>query len=198
MREWELLRERIARLFKEAGISPKRSNNAMNILKGRSRRPQQDTLREIAGVLGVPVGAVTGDTPHIPGIAQIPWISAVDIADGAPLSGGETLARLMLPMSVLEGLSVADLRAFEALSDSMEPEIRAGDIVLVDLSSQDVAGGGVFLVHDGNGFSVCRVMPLFGSGRIQLLSDNPRYPRQEVELGAARIVGRAVRAIRTL
>ena len=198
MREWKLLRERIVRLFRERGISMKRSNNAMNILKGRSKRPQHDTLRGIAECLGVPLEEVTGDTPHVPGIATIPYISAVDIGRECPLSGGETPARLMLPMSVLEGLPIVDLRAFEALSDAMEPEIRAGDTVLVDLSSRDIASGGLFLTHDGVGFGIYRVMPLVGAGRVQLISDNPRYPTQEVELAAVRIVGRAVWTMHTL
>lgn len=192
------LRARIKQLFRERGMSPKRHTGADNVVKGRSLRPQFDTLKSIADFLDVPLDAITGEKPRMTGIVSIPFVSVVDIDRGLHQAVADNPAQpgLMLPMEILEGLATASLRAFEVVSDSMEPELRQGDTVIADLSSMELSGGGIFLVHDSTGFAVYRIMPLFGSGRAQLISDNSRYPTQETKLNELRIVGRVVRSIR--
>jgi phage repressor protein C with HTH and peptisase S24 domain len=79
--------------------------------------------------------------------------------------------------------------------NSMEPELRAGDRVLVDRRDTRIRQGGVFAVRDGDEIIIKQVEPVRGSEppRIRCISVNPTYGPQELVLdGSAEIIRRVV------
>lgn len=81
----------------------------------------------------------------------------------------------------------------EVLGDSMEPEIKDGDLALVDLSRQDIVPRAIHAVGVGDAILVKRVEAR--PGALVLLSDNPAYAPLVLlgdEIETARIVGRVV------
>ena len=104
--------------------------------------------------------------------------------DGA---GNDTLdAGIGDPFSVTYhdacGEDAADLRILKVGDDSMEPEIREGDRVVVDLSHRLPAAGGTFVLRVGDELVVRRVEAADGDGadgdgrpRLRLISTNPDY-----------------------
>lgn len=79
--------------------------------------------------------------------------------------------------------------------DSMEPEIRNGDTVLIDQSQIEVIPGGIYAVGIDDAIVVKQLDVL--PGKIVLKSFNPSYPPAEIDLrgdlgASCRIIGRVV------
>ncbi|MEX0615253.1 MAG: S24 family peptidase [Methylophaga sp.] len=80
--------------------------------------------------------------------------------------------------------------------DSMEPSLRAGDIVLVDKTDKDAKRDGIYVIRMGAGLLVKRLQRLPGH-RIKVISDNSSYEPFEISLewnvsGEFDIIGRVV------
>lgn len=96
------------------------------------------------------------------------------------------------------GLLAKHLIEVTVTGDSMEPELREGDTVLVDTSDKRLRGGKIFVFRQSEGLLVKYLQPLPGD-RIQVISENreayPPYliePR-DIENGEIEIIGRVVR-----
>lgn len=83
----------------------------------------------------------------------------------------------------------------KVVGDSMEPEIREGDMVLIDQAQQEVLAGGIYAVGIEDVVMVKQLdtMP----GKLVLRSFNPRYQPMEAPLagdlvGTVRIIGRVI------
>lgn len=93
------------------------------------------------------------------------------------------------------GANPQDLVVVSVRGDSMEPVIRAGDLIMVDRSETEPASEGLYVVRVGGALMVKRVQPLPG-GVLQLISDHPAYPpvtlrRGDLDADSA-VVGRVV------
>jgi phage repressor protein C with HTH and peptisase S24 domain len=88
-----------------------------------------------------------------------------------------------------------DLRLIHVVGESMEPDLRAGDVILVDLRDTRVSREGIFVLRVGDGLLVKRLQRLPG-GEIEASSSNPRYKPFNVDLKAREtgvaIIGRVV------
>ena len=80
------------------------------------------------------------------------------------------------------GAAPENLRILRVRGNSMEPEMRDGDRVAVDVSRRLPVTGETFVVWDGNGLVVKRVEPMHSDQvdedeppRLKLLSANPDY-----------------------
>lgn len=79
------------------------------------------------------------------------------------------------------------------VGNSMEPEIREGDTVLVDQSRSDVLAGGIYAVGVEDTVMVKRIEKL--PGQLVLRSDNPDYAPIHLsgdELRTVRVIGRVL------
>jgi len=78
--------------------------------------------------------------------------------------------------------------------DSMEPTLRPGDTVLIDVRQNRPADkDGIYVIRNGNGLQVKRVQVELGSGLITVRSDNPVYEAQpHVNPERLRVVGRVI------
>ena len=82
------------------------------------------------------------------------------------------------------GVSPSFARIINARGDSMEKTIRDGDLLLVDTSVTEVRDNGIYCVVYGNMLLVKRIH-LRINGSLQLISDNPVYPAEDVPAGEA-------------
>lgn len=91
-------------------------------------------------------------------------------------------------------LNLRNLVVLEVVGDSMEPTLRSGDRVLVDMSDQRIGTPGIFVLWDGDGTVAKRLDLIPGSNprRMLRISDNPLHPPREVLVEETNIVGRVV------
>ena len=81
----------------------------------------------------------------------------------------------------------------DIMGNSMEPEIKEGDTVLIDQSRTDILAHGVYAVGVEDTVLVKRLEKR--PGKLMLLSDNPQYSPIELrgdELETVRILGRII------
>ena len=133
------------------------------------RRPRPPT-----GLSGAPVVAI----PEI----------TVEVAAGAGATAEEFVtetARWHWPENMIRhegGAAPEDLRILRVRGNSMEPEMRDGDRIVVDVSRRTPTTGEPFVLWDGNGLVVKHVETVHGdeagaeeSPRLRLISANPDY-----------------------
>lgn len=92
------------------------------------------------------------------------------------------------------GINPAAARVLTARGDSMEETIRDGDVLLVDTSIDRVLDNSIYVVVYGDMVLVKRIHGRI-NGSLQLISDNPRYPAEEVAKGEVddlKIAGRVM------
>lgn len=74
----------------------------------------------------------------------------------------------------------------------MAPTLQPGALVLVDRTTRQVAGEGVYFVHDGIAESCRRISPGSASGLWLVYSDNPSFLRREDPADRIAVTGRVV------
>lgn len=86
----------------------------------------------------------------------------------------------------------ADARLIEVIGDSMEPTMRTGDRVLIDLSMTSPSPPGVFAIYDGYGLVVKRIEIVLNSSpaMLRIMSDNDKHETVLVPLDKTMIIGR--------
>ncbi len=107
------------------------------------------------------------------------------------------VASYYFPASDFRGLygAAADrVRIIEVLGDSMEPTLRPGQRVMIDVQDRSPSPPGLFVLWDGLGMIIKRVEFVAHSdpAAVRIASDNPRYPEKERLLGEAYIQGRVI------
>ena len=90
------------------------------------------------------------------------------------------------------------LRILRVRGNSMEPEMRAGDRIVVDTARRTPATGEMAVLWDGNGLVVKRIETVREPGppRLRLISANPDYAPYTCLAQEAHIVGRVLWTIR--
>lgn len=86
------------------------------------------------------------------------------------------------------------VRIVEVLGDSMEPTLKPGDRILIDLNHRAPAPPGIYAVWDGFGVVVKRIelIPRSDPPMVRLISDNSHHKVYEVSLADAHIIGRVL------
>lgn len=91
-----------------------------------------------------------------------------------------------------------DIKIITALGDSMEPEIRDGDAVFIDITDRETLRDGIYLlVVDGEAY-IKRIQKLIGK-KIALISSNKAYKDIEVSLDSdieIRVLGRVIKSLK--
>lgn len=91
-------------------------------------------------------------------------------------------------------INPATARVITAKGDSMEDTIRDGDTLLVDTSIDRFRDNAIYVVIYGEMTLVKRVHGR-ANGSLQLISDNPRYPAEEITAGEAELLNVAGRVM---
>lgn len=194
-----------------------------NVLRERSKFPRGDTLRQLAGALDCSVDWLLTGTEGSPGgslaesiaaTAGTASIAEVDVRAG--MGGGglpeeiwrPSLASGVRPADKLRGLwrlpesylervvkvDAFEVRIVEVQGDSMEPTLRAGDRVMVNLEDRVPSPPGIFALWDGFGVVVKRLEPAPNSDppRVVVSSDNRLHAPYERTAEEINIIGRVV------
>lgn len=180
-----------------------------DILRGRSTRPGIDKLGDVAQVLKVEldwllhgIGEVEGPLPFI----DNPDEAFVAIAHAGPrpsMGGGAVVEEHQeasdrayhFRRSWIKGnlkASPSQLRIMHVEGDSMEPTLRDGDTVLVDMTRCAPNPPGIFVLDDGMGLVAKRLehIPNSDPPAVRVISDNRVYSPYERTAGEINIVGR--------
>jgi phage repressor protein C with HTH and peptisase S24 domain len=81
----------------------------------------------------------------------------------------------------------------ETCGDSMEPTIQDGDLLLLDLSMQEIHDNAIYAISMGGGVMVKRIQRIIAGDRIRIISDNPRYQSEDLSTDQVmdlRIIGK--------
>ena len=104
-------------------------------------------------------------------------------------------ARWHLPEAMVrhEGDATPEaLRILKVRGNSMEPELREGDRLVVDTARTVPAAGELFVLWDGTGLVVKRIEALTADGTLRLASAHPDYPACERPADEVRVVGKVL------
>ncbi len=147
------------------------------------------------------------DLPGAP-VAAIPEIT-VEVAAGAGAIAEEFVsetARWHWPENMIRhegGAAPENLRILRVRGISMEPEMRDGDRVVVDVSRRLPATGETFVLWDGNGLVVKRVEAVHGDTvdeaeppRLRLISANADYAPYSSLAHDVHILGKVLWVVR--
>jgi phage repressor protein C with HTH and peptisase S24 domain len=134
---------------------------------------------------------------HSPEFALVPRLDVQASAGGGRLAFSEDpLEYLAFQSSWLRtrGINPASARILSARGDSMEETIRDGDVLLVDTSIDRVKDNAIYVVSYGDMVLVKRIHGRI-NGSLQLISDNPKYPAEEVSPGEVAMLNIAGRVM---
>ena len=145
--------------------------------------------------------------PEFPGFgaddnapAAIEYVEIEVLPTYAGMGGGGTgdddgeiaLIPRALVVDVLRG-QPSDFLLINVRGDSMEPDFRHGDQILIDVRDKSPAQPGPFALWDGEwGEYVVKNVERLGGGEVRLFSSNPKYTGATVASEQTRIIGRPV------
>lgn len=90
-----------------------------------------------------------------------------------------------------QGLDSSKLSVMRVRGDSMSPTMRAGNIVLIDVSAREIEDDRVYLIRDAAQLLIRRLQREIG-GHIRVLADNPQHREFVVTPESLEIQGRVV------
>lgn len=99
-----------------------------------------------------------------------------------------------LPKKEYLTISHADpsvIKMLRVFGDSMEPTLRGGDWVLVDVSRNFIDSDGLFLLRMTSGLAVKRIQNTI-SQQVIIKSDNPKYDNISASVAEVHIIGKVV------
>ena len=137
--------------------------------------------------------------PPVPVAVSVPEMEVEAAAGPGALNEeyADERARWQLPEAMIRHEGNADpaaLRILRVRGNSMEPEMREGDRIVVDTARRMPAMGELFVLWDGDGLVVKRVEKARDPGplRLRLVSANPDYPPYTCLAEEANIVGKVI------
>lgn len=181
-----------------------------HLLSGRTKTFRSDKLNPVAKALGISTEELLQPNPNRfarsqkggqdndaagSGYVVVPRYDIHLAAGDGAFPGNETVVD-QIPFSrdwlrrAVPGRT-NNLAVVEAAGDSMEPTIRSGDELLIDMGDCKFVDGGVFALLINDTLVVKRVFP--SPAGVDVRSDNPAHPSWRVEnkdMGNLRIVGR--------
>ncbi len=191
----------------------KRLPKARDIIRGKSRSPRYETLRELADVLNVEPSWLT--TPldendyerSLDSPADISQIRVGEVNLRAAAGGGAMLERedesaiWSFPATWFRASFNAPTNQIKVITiwgDSMEPDICSGDKAIVDIGWRAPSPPGFFVLYDGIGLVAKQLehVPQSDPPVVTIKSTNPRYDSYQRTVDEVQIYGRIVGVIR--
>lgn len=136
----------------------------------------------------------------LPADPQIEYVEVEVLPTYAGMGGGGTgdgdkeiaLVPRALVVDILRG-QPRDFLLINVRGDSMEPDFRHGDQILVDKRDTSPAQPGPFALWDGEwGEYVVKNVERSRAGEVRIFSTNPKYQAESAEAETTRIIGRPV------
>ncbi len=99
------------------------------------------------------------------------------------------------PLSFLQGFTranVSNLAIVRVVGDSMEPTLRNGDVIMVDMSQTSPTNHGIFVLAIDQETLVKRLQYEMSTKLVSVISDNERYKDEVMPAESLHIIGRVV------
>ena len=185
-------------LAKKANIS----RSYLGDIEGDRYNPSVETLRAIGTALGVDASFFLAS--QIPNIYPIdpnepvcifPVIGSISAGYDGNAVEEETGDFCTFTKRDMHGLSASDCFVLRVSGDSMYPEIKHGDCVLVQRCSSVESGQIAVILYDGNEATIKEVRYNQGEDWLELIPRNPEYKTKKIEgaeLEICRVLGRVI------
>lgn len=179
-------------------------------LEKGQRKLTQDWIDKAAVAFSVHPTAIISDDPAHPPAPTRPSSTAIDDGDAVPVTALD-LSVSMGPGTIVEDFVESEpvymdlkllqiitrtpsdrLRLIKGIGDSMEPTLRTGDRILVDINDRQLARiNGIYWIDH---FGLHGIKRLRGSaaGKIMVMSDNQNVSDFEADAADVRIHGRVI------
>lgn len=185
-----------ASLAKEAGLG----NTAVrDILNNEEQDVRIQTLEKICRTLEISLGSLFSDDVLIQDGSIIVHELDVRASAGHGANNGreDIEAAWAIPRAYLETMSLQDLsslRIIQVQGDSMAPEYRPGDRILVDTSQRKPADGDFVLTDGFDNLLVKKLQVVAGTAppRLKVISTNKQYDSYELAAADIHINGKVV------
>jgi len=116
-------------------------------------------------------------------------------AGGGSDVDGEKAEDLKIPEQFITMLGGENqLKTIEAINvtgDSMEPTFSYNDIIFINRAKTDLHNGGIFTLRTEAGLFIKRIEKRM-DGKIDIISDNPVYSTQTLNINEIEVIGRVV------
>jgi len=116
-------------------------------------------------------------------------------AGGGAMNYDDEFEELVLDDQIVQKLggktAIKNIDSLNVLGDSMEPTFRDGDIVFVNRTIKDIQKGGIFVLSTPVGLFVKRLR-LKIDGTVEMMSDNPSYPTEMIDMNGVELIGKVV------
>lgn len=154
---------------------------------------------------GKPSGVKLQDHAHPEGVPGAPegfvlvprYDVAASMGNGAVIHSEQIVDHLAFRAEWVRtelGTSPKSLILISAIGDSMDPSLRAGDLLLIDRGVESVKQDAIYAIAQDGELRIKRIQRLF-DGSLIIKSDNPQYGPENLTVEQAermRIVGRVV------
>ncbi len=205
--------EKITKLFDESGKSANSilkeldfSPTAFSEWKRGKAKPTTDALKKLADYFDVSVDYLLGrtDNPapiihpsneYIPdGIIKMPVIGVISAGyDGEAVE--EVIDNVGILAISLHGYSPEDCFLLRVRGDSMYPDFREGDLIVVHRQTSVDSGDVAVVLFNGDSATLKRVEYESGKDWMKLIPRNPDYQEKiikGIELNECRILGKVI------
>ena len=127
---------------------------------------------------------------------MIKYLSDVNASAGGGSSvEDENIEELKLPeqfSTILGGDNqLKNIEAINVTGDSMEPTFSYNDIIFINRAKTDLHSGGIFTIRTEAGLFIKRIEKRM-DGKIDIISDNPVYSTQTLNINEIEVIGRVV------
>lgn len=214
MRDAEYVRKHIDNLLLEKGISYAQASRGIGkgvayihqyINKRSPVRLPETQRKRLSIILDVPEEELTDINVFKISSSSINSNSSntisIDIIDTVACCGGglevfgeNTIGQWIMPSIDYKDIAHTapdNIKMLRVKGDSMEPTLKDGDWVLVDIAKLMPDSDGMFLLQLSTGLSVKRLQGTI-SNEILVKSDNPKYQAITAEIGEIKILGKVI------
>lgn len=118
-------------------------------------------------------------------------------------AGPANITEWIIPSNILSGRTKApsdQIKIFEVRENTMEPDFRRGEHVLIDLSDKRPSPPGVFVVSDGFGHLIrqCEFLPGVQPPEIKVSAKDKSFQPQILKSDEFKVVGRIIAKLQLL
>lgn len=167
-------------------------------LRGRPRRLNEIDRIKLAQILNVPEQELT-DIP-INKVVITADSASIDILDVKACCGNgneavteRVIGSWCMPNDIFRHISSTtprNIKMIQVFGDSMQPTLKAGDWVLVDITHNAPDTDGLFVLWLANGLAVKRIQG--GLNSLIIHSDNPQYKDITASFEEIKIIGKVI------
>jgi len=214
MKNLKILREHKNITMEELANHLGLTRSAISLYESGKRQPDFDTLKKLAKYFNVSIDYLLGysDNPspngqillneyEIVDIINYPVIGYIKAGFGGEAVEIETGEIQEVPRSVLNGHKPSDFFVLEIRGDSMYPDLRDGDRVLVRKCDCVENGSIAVVLYNGMEATVKRIIFRQSENCVELVPINPMYKPQRIvgpELQEFKVLGLVVYLFRKI